>query len=346
MTGRAELSALLGWARAVQRGDVPGSLPLFLEVAERAAEAGESLVAADAWLGYGESLGQIDGRERESLRYFDRAASLAPGTPVAALASLAAGDVLRGCGDAEPAADSYARAVTIFEGIDDVFGECLARRALADLQISLDLVDEAMPQVACASMLALQADEPELAADLQGMLGQRLAASKRFGDAVSPLSVAADLSRMLGNYPMEMRARSALLNAVYFAEPDATAAHHAQLARVMELATAGAGADAGPADRASCEARARFRLAGQLRAASSATPHGWRSQPGSRARPGRCCSPPGMRCLKTAGRRTAWSASRAPPTCWPRPGTKTAVSWPTRVRSRHSPSSSGGTSLT
>jgi tetratricopeptide (TPR) repeat protein len=256
MTDRAGLAAVLEYARAQQHDDPQRSLALFENVAERAATAGELLLAADAWLGCGESAGLIDGRERESLIYLRRAAELAPGTTVAALSWMSAGDMLRFCGEPDDAAEAYFRAVTLFAGLSDAFGECLARQALAALLVSGGRAEEALPHFVCASSLALDTDEPEMAAGLQLALGQELSGLKRRSEAISPLTAAAELSRMIGNGQLEARARGALLNALHSAQPGFGPVHREQLVRLAELAAANATPEGSTED----EGAARFML--------------------------------------------------------------------------------------
>jgi tetratricopeptide (TPR) repeat protein len=174
MSDRAELEMLLAHARTRQRDDPAGTLPIFRHVADLAARAGETLLEADAWVGYGESVGSIDGRELESLDYFLRAATLAPGSNIEALACMSAGSILRFCGNADLAAKTYTRAVTLFAGLEDAFGECLARQGLADVLESQGRAEEAIPHLARASSLALDSDEPGMAADLQRRLSALL----------------------------------------------------------------------------------------------------------------------------------------------------------------------------
>ena len=243
MPGRTDLEALLAYARAQQRDDPARSLALFENVAERASTAEEILLEADAWLGCGESAGLIDGRERESLPYLRRAAELAPGTTIAALAWMSAGDMLRFCGEAGPAARAYSQAVIVFEGLGDAFGECLARQALAALLVSEGRAEEALPHFVCASSLALDTDEPEMAAGLQLTLGQELSGLKRDSEAISPLTASAELSRLIGNGQLEARARGALLNALHSTHPGFGAVHREQLVRLAELSAANAASE-------------------------------------------------------------------------------------------------------
>jgi tetratricopeptide (TPR) repeat protein len=268
MAGRADLEAMLAQARAQQRHDPDGSLTLFERVAKLAANARETLLEADAWLGCGESIGLIDGRERESLAYFRRAAKCAPGTNIAALSWLSTGEMLTWCREADPAAEAYSQAVTLFEGLGDAVGECLARTALGRLLVSQGRADEATPHLLCASSLALETGEPEMAAELQLVLGEQLSELRRRSEAISPLRSAAELSRMLGNAQMEARSRGALVNALHSAHPDAGAAQREQMARLAELLAPNAAlegsAEAERAERAISEANARLELATQL----------------------------------------------------------------------------------
>jgi len=258
MPGRADLVALLEYARAHQRDDPARSLALFENVAERAATAEEILLEADAWLGCGESVGLIDGRERESLPYLRRAAELAPGTTVAALSWMSAGDMLRFCEEADQALEAYSQAVTLFERLGDTFGECLARQALAALLVSEGRAEEALPQFVYASSLALDTDEPEMAAGLQLTLGQELSGLKgrSAAEAISPLTAAAELFRMIGNGQLEARARIALLNALHFAHPDFGSMHQEQLIRLAELSATNAASEG----NAEVEGAAQFLL--------------------------------------------------------------------------------------
>ena len=268
MPGRDDLAALLQYARAQQNHDPHRSLALFEHVGERAASAGETLLAADAWLGCGESVGLIDGRDRESLAYLRRAAELAPGTTVAALAWLSTGDMLRSCREANDAAEAYARAVTAFDGLGDAFGECLARQALATLLVSEGRAAEAQPHLVYASSLALDTDEPERAAGLQLMLGQELSGSNRHAEAVWPLTAAAELSKMISNGQLEARARGALLNALHFAQPGFGPAQRDQLVRLAELSAA----NAAPEGDAEVEGAARSMLSALMGIQQDAAP--------------------------------------------------------------------------
>jgi tetratricopeptide (TPR) repeat protein len=256
MPGRADLEGLLMYARARQHDDPAGSLELFENVAELAASAGERLLKADALLGCGECIGLIDGREGESLPYFRRAAELAPGTIIAALSWLAAGDMLRFRGDTDPAAEAYSQAVTLFEGLQDAFGECLARKALADLLVSQGRTEEAVVHLVCASSLALETGEPQMAAELQLTLGEQLSGLRRHSEAASPLRSAAELFRMTGNGRLEARARIALLNALHAAHPGYGTAQQEQMVRLAELSVANAGSE----NDAEAEIAARFML--------------------------------------------------------------------------------------
>jgi tetratricopeptide (TPR) repeat protein len=256
MASPADLEAVLTAARAQQRENPAASLALFKSVAECAASMGKTLLEADAWLGCGESVGLIDGRERESLAYLRRAAERAPDTTIAALSWLATGDMLRWLEEADPAADAYSQAATSFERLGDAVGECLARTALGRLLMSLDRVDEAVSHIVCASSLALDTSEPELAAELQLLLGERLSGLKRHSEAIPPLRTAAELSRMVGNAQVEARARGVLLNALLSAHPDAGAAQHEQMARMAELFVA----DAATGDNSEAGRAARLML--------------------------------------------------------------------------------------
>jgi hypothetical protein len=268
MPGRADLEALLQYARAQQHDDPERSLALFEHVGERAAGMREALLAADAWLGCGESVGLIDGRERESLAYLRRAFELAPGTTVAALAWMSTGDMLRSCREADNAAEAYSQAVTLFEGLGDAFGECLSRQALAAVLMSGGRAEEALPHLVYAGGLALDTDEPEMAAGLQLTLGQELSGLKRHSEAISPLMAAAELSRMVSNGQLEARARGALLNALHSAHPGFGAVHREQLVRLTELSAA----NAAPEDSAEVEGAARFMLSALMGARQDAVP--------------------------------------------------------------------------
>ncbi len=256
MPRRADLEALLARARAEQHDDPASSLALFEEVAELAANNGDTLLEADAWLGCGECIGSIDGREKESLPYLCRSAELAPGTTVAALAWMAAGDMLRFCGEAGPATNAFSKAATLFEGLGDAFGECLARQALAALLLSQGQAEEARPHLVHASSLALETDEPEMAAELQLTLGEQLSRSRRHSEAISPLRSAAELFRMVGNGQFEARARIALLNALHSVHPGYGSAQQEQMVRLAELSLANAGLEG----NAEAETAARFML--------------------------------------------------------------------------------------
>lgn len=256
MPSRTDLEALLAYARARQRDDPVGSLTLFENVVELAASVGDRLVEADALLGYGECIGLIDGRESESLPYFSRAAELAPGTAIAALSGLSAGDMLRFCGDTGPAAEAYSQAVILFESLRDAFGECLARKALADLLASEGRAEEAVVHLVWASSLALDTGEPEMAAELQLTLGEQLSRSRRHSEAISPLRSAAELLKMAGNGQLEARARTALLNALHSVHPNYGTAQQEQMARLAELTLA----NAGPGANSDAETAARFML--------------------------------------------------------------------------------------
>ena len=199
MPDQAGLDALLAQARALLRDDPRRSLTLFEHVARQAADTGKTLIEADAWLGYGEAVGSIDGRERESLSYFRRAADLAPGTTVAALAWLSAGDILRFCGDSGPAGDAFSRAVTLFADLNDPVGECLARKALAESLLREGRADEAEPHLIGASALALDTDEPAMAAELQMVLAGTMARRTGRTEATAPLAAAAGLARLLAS---------------------------------------------------------------------------------------------------------------------------------------------------
>lgn len=268
MPGRADLEALLQYARARQHDGPERSLALFEQVGERAADLGETLLAADAWLGCGESIGLIDGRERESLAYLRRAAELAPGTTVAALAWMSTGDMLRFCREADSAAEAYAQAVTLFEGLGDAFGECLARQALAALLVSGGRAAEAQPHLVYASSLALDTDEPEMAAGLQLTLGQELSRLKRHAEAISPLTAAAELSKMISNGELEARARGALLNALHFVHPGFGPAQRDQLVRLTELSAANAASEG----NAEVEGATRFMLSALMGVQQDAAP--------------------------------------------------------------------------
>lgn len=97
-----------------------------------------------------------------------------------------------------------------------------------------------MPHLVRATSLALDNDEPEMAADLQMTLGEQLYGLKRRAEAISPLQAAAELARMLGNGQLEARARGALLNALHSAHPDAGTALREQMLRLAELFAANA----------------------------------------------------------------------------------------------------------
>ena len=144
MPSKDYLENLLVEARARRDLDPVAAMTLFERVAEAAVAAGYRLVAADAWLAYGETVSLVDGRERESLLFIRRAAELAPQSAVAALAWLTAGEILKFCGEIDQAADAYSEAVTLFESLSDAWGECLARHALSEVLVSLGRAEEAV----------------------------------------------------------------------------------------------------------------------------------------------------------------------------------------------------------
>jgi len=219
----------------MQRGEPARALRMFQEVAALAARVGDGDLEADAELGRGESLYLMEDRERESLQHLRRAADLAPGTVTAALAWMMTGDVLRFCGDVEPALAAYGYAGELFMGLQDAFGECLVRQATATLLIAQGRGGEALPHLARATSQALDADEPGRTAELVLMRGELLLELKRGSEAAPVLSAAAQMFQVLDERQQEMRARAKLVVALGLGKENARKVHEQQI-RMAELA--------------------------------------------------------------------------------------------------------------
>jgi hypothetical protein len=95
MPSPEEASRVLSAARTLMEQDALASLEMFQRAALLAGRAGDRSVQADAELGWGEALFQLDGRESESLVHLNRAAVLGENTAIEALAWLTIGDVWR-----------------------------------------------------------------------------------------------------------------------------------------------------------------------------------------------------------------------------------------------------------
>ncbi|MCW2912254.1 MAG: hypothetical protein JWN52_322 [Actinomycetia bacterium] len=235
MTGLKQARADLASARELVQGRQPGkALPLFRRAAAVARESGDREIEADAELGCGESLYLLDGRERESLPHLGRAAELAPGTALAAMAWMTAADALRVCGDIQASLAAHERAIELFVALQDVFGECLVRQGLGTLLVIQGRGEEALPHLERAAVLALGCDEPARAAEITMIHGELLLKLGRSAEAVPALEAGARLFQSLGDRQKEAQARAKLLVALN-AVTSGRVVPYEQLIRMAEL---------------------------------------------------------------------------------------------------------------
>lgn len=255
---QAQAQLALEAAEALEKHDLASSLSAYDHAVRVAAQVGDRLLEAEAELGWGGALVAIEGRELESGPHLQRATELGAGTSIEARAWFLAADGLRRVSRIADAAMSLRRSARLFVERGDASGELVARGALATLLLDDDQAEQALPELARATALAVE-EQPELAPQLLLQYGEVLLRRlDRPAEAVPALRIAAEMFQRLGDRQREGRARVGLIAAQAMASPRGRReVPYDQLIQMSELAAERA-ADEGDAN---AEAVAHWGLA-------------------------------------------------------------------------------------